>query len=109
MSDYCPLKLKKCLIIGVESGVINWVDVNITVEDKEIKEEPLEVKQEIEESGDSARRGEKRILPWSHSSETAPEDKKIQLSQVEVRIEDKSKSDKAISALQRKRSMSTLV
>lgn len=77
----------------------NGVDLNIKEEDVEIKEEAMEVKQEPEESGGTARRGEKRALSRSRSPEAAPEAKKQRPEVEEVRVEDEPEYDKTVVAL----------
>ncbi|KAG0713797.1 hypothetical protein GWK47_015388 [Chionoecetes opilio] len=64
-------KWRKLTADKSEAG--NMADFDIKEEDIEIKEEAVEVKQEnpeTEESGSTARRGEKRVLSPSHSPET---------------------------------------
>ena len=71
-----------CVITGVKSEAGTDMDLNIKEEeDIEIKEEPLEVKQEVEECGGTARQ---EVLPCCHAPHTVPEDRK-HLPQVEVR------------------------
>ncbi|KAG0695204.1 hypothetical protein GWK47_027006 [Chionoecetes opilio] len=67
----------------------NMADFDIKEEDIEIKEEADEVKQEnpeTEESGSTARRGEKRVLSPSHSPETKKQ--RTEVEQVWIKEEE---------------------